>query len=72
MEPSLTSYSRPIARLLNFAMISYRWASVKRVASGFIRFPLRFIESKGLESDMSKVRTYQLSAHQRLQFKVCI
>ena len=27
-------------------------------------------ELEGLESDMSKVRTYQLSAHQRLRFKV--
>ena len=33
-------------------------------------FRLRIIESEGLESDMSKVRNYQLSAHQQLQFKV--
>ena len=56
--------------LSNSIMISHRWAPVKRVALGFICFPLRFIESKRPESDMSKVRTYQLSAHQRLQFKV--
>ena len=72
MAPSLTSYSRPGAcllgafGLLNFAMVSHCWALVKRVASSFIRFPFWFIESEGLESDMSKVRTYQLSAHQRL------
>jgi hypothetical protein len=44
--------------LLNFAMISRFWASVKQVASSFIRFPLRFIEAKGLESDMNKVCIY--------------
>ena len=70
--PSLTLYSCPSARLLNmfgllkFAIISRCWALVKRIASSFIHFPLRFplwfIESQGLESDMSKVRTYQLSA----------
>ena len=76
MAPSLISYSRPNAcllgtfNLLNFAMISHRWALVKRVASSFIRILLRFIESKGLENDMSKVHTYQLSAHQQLRFKV--
>ena len=63
----LKFHSIPIAY---FTMISHRWASVKRVASSFIPFPLWFIESKGLKSDMSKVRTYQLSAHQRLRFKV--
>ena len=69
MAPSLMSYSHPSARslgafgLVNFAMISHRWASVKRVASSFIRSPLGFIESEGQESDMSKIRTYQLSAH---------
>ena len=73
MASSLTSYSRPNARLLNtfgllnFAMISHHWASVKWVVLGFIRFPLRFIKSEGLESDMSKVHTYQLSAHQWIQ-----
>ena len=71
MTPSLTSYSCPNARLLNFVAISHCWALVKRIASGFIRFPLQFIELEGLESNMSKVRTYQLSAHQQLQFKVC-
>ena len=76
MAPSLTSHYCPNAcllgmfGLLNFAMISHCWASVKHVASSFIRLPLRFIESKGLETDMSKVRTYQLSAHPRLRFKV--
>ena len=76
MAPSLTSYSRPNTRLLgafgllNFVMISHRWASVKQVASGFIRFPLQFIKSEGLESDMSNAHTYQLSAHQQLRFKV--
>ena len=46
MVPSLTSYSRPNAcllgafGLLNFAMISHRWASVKWAASSFICFPL--------------------------------
>ena len=30
------------------------------------------MELEGLESDMSKVRTYQLSAYQQLQFKVRI
>ena len=76
--PSLISYSSPNARLLNafgllnFAMTSYRWASVKRVASCFICFPLQVIELEGLESDMSKVHTYKLSAHQHLQFKVRI
>ena len=77
MVPSLTSYSSPNAflfgafGLLNFATISHHWASVwKRVASGFIYFPLQFIKLEGLENNMSKVRTYQLSAHQRLWFKV--
>ena len=32
--------------LPNFATISHRWASVKRVASGFIHVPLRFIKSQ--------------------------
>ena len=49
---------------------SHRWASVKHVASGFIRSPLQFIKSEGLESNMSKVRTYQLNAHQRHWFKM--
>jgi hypothetical protein len=79
MAPSLTSYSRPNAHLLGvfsllyFAMILHRWTSVKhplRFALGFIRFPFQFIESKGQESNMSKVHTYQLSAHQWLRFKV--
>ena len=77
MAPSLISYSCPSARLLgtftllNLATISHHWASVKWVASSFIRFPLQFIESEGLESEMSKVCTYQLNAHQRLRFKMC-
>ena len=77
MAPSLTSYSRPSARLLGafglliFAMISHHWASVEWVASSFICFPLRFIEPEGLENDMSKVHMYQQSARQRLRFKVC-
>ena len=72
LVPSLTSYSRLLGAfiLLNFAMILHRWASVKRAASSFIRFMLRFIQWKDLESDMSKVCTYQLSAHQLLWFKV--
>ena len=76
MVPLVTSYSCPIVRLLgafgllNFVMISHPWASVKRVALGFIRFPLRFIESEGLESNISKVRTYQISVHQRLKYEV--
>ena len=56
--------------LLNFAMISHCWALIKRVISGYIHFLLRFIESKGLENDMSKVRTCQLSAHQWFRLKV--
>ena len=52
-------------------MISHLWASVKQVALGFIHFLLRFIELENLESDMSKVHTYQLSARQWLQLK-CI
>ena len=76
MVPSLTSYSCPNARLLgafgllNFAMSTHCWASVKQVAVGFIYFLLQFIKLEGLESDMSKVRTYQPSVHQRLRFKV--
>ena len=76
MAPSLTSYSRPNAHLLgafgllNFATIVHHWALVKRVASCFIRFPLRSIKSRGLQSEMGKVGTYQLSAHQQVGFKV--
>ena len=76
MTPSLSSYSRPNVRLLgaigllNFVTISHHWALVKHVALGFIRFLLQSIKLEGLESDMSKVRTYQLSVHQRLRFKV--
>jgi hypothetical protein len=72
MAPSLTSYSSLIAHLLNFAMISHRWVSVKRIALGFIHFPLRFIESEDLESDMSKVRTYQLSARTNISNSKCV
>ena len=77
MVPSVTIYSCPSGRLLgafgllNFVMISHRWALVKHVASSFICFPLQCIELEGLESNISKVRTYQLSVHQRLKFKVC-
>ena len=76
MAPSLTLYSRPNAHLLNafsllkFAMISHHWTLVKWVASSFTHFPLHFIELEGLENVLCKVRTYQLSAHQRLWFKV--
>ena len=56
--------------LSDSTMISHHWASVKQVALDFIRFPLRFTEPEGLESNMSKVSAFQLSAHQRLQFKV--
>jgi hypothetical protein len=78
MAPSLTSYSCLIAHLLgafgllNFAMISHCWISVKRIALGFIHFPLRFIESEDLESDMSKVRTYQLSARTNISNSKCV
>ena len=37
--------------------LSHCWTSIKWVASGVIRFPLRFIESEGLESDMPRVAT---------------
>ena len=76
MAPSLISHSHPCAcllnafGLLNFTMMSHRWALVKRVASNLIHFPLQFIELEGVESDMSKVGTYQLSAHQGLLFRV--
>ena len=60
-----------LVRLAQLAMISHRSASVQRVAIGSIRFPLRFIESKGPENHLNKVRTCQLSAHQRLQFTYC-
>lgn len=39
--------------LLDFAMISHHWALVKGVASCFICFLLRVIESEGLESNTS-------------------
>ena len=64
----------PLTRHVRFAQLCDDFtslASVKHVASGFIYFPLRIIESKGLENNISKVRTYQISAHQRLRFKVC-
>lgn len=76
-DGSLTNYilppQHPLAqhnRLAQFCNDSHRWALVKRVASSFICFPLCFIETKGLENDMSKVHTYQLSVYQRLRFKV--
>ena len=55
---------------LNFAMISHRRASVKRVASSFICLLLRFTESKSPESHMSKVHTHHLSPHHELWLKV--
>ena len=36
----------------------------------FHSFPIAIHQIRGLESDMNKVRTYELSAHQRLHFKV--
>ena len=44
--------------------------SVKRVASSSIRYMLWFTKSEGPENDTNEVRTYQLSAHQRLRLKV--
>ena len=64
---------RPLARRIQLAQLCNDFTSLGFGQAGalrFIRFPLRFIESKVLESDLSKVHTYQLSAHQRVQFKV--
>ena len=64
---------RPLARCVQLAQLcnSFTWLGFGQTGClRFHLFPIAFVKSEGLESNMSKVHTYQLSAHQRLWLKV--